>query len=258
MFVGDITGYIDVAQLVLYAFWIFFAGLIFYLRREDKREGYPLQNDLSAHGVRVVGFPDMPSPKTFKTADGASYFAPSGKGDDRPVKAEPAAPHPGAPLVPVGDPMLAEVGPGSYAEREHKPDMTNDGRPKLAPLRVETAFHIEERDPDPRGMMVIGGDGKAAGTVTDVWVDRGEYLIRYYEMSVADAPGASVLVPANFCRVNGKDRRIKVRALYAEHFKNVPKLENPDVVTRLEEEKVMGYFGAGTLYADPARQEPFA
>ena len=42
---GAITGYIDVAQLVLYAFWIFFVGLIFYLRREDKREGYPLVSD---------------------------------------------------------------------------------------------------------------------------------------------------------------------------------------------------------------------
>jgi len=31
---GAITGYIDVAQLTLYAFWIFFAGLVFYLRRE--------------------------------------------------------------------------------------------------------------------------------------------------------------------------------------------------------------------------------
>ena len=39
---GSITGYVDVAQLVLYAFWIFFFGLIIYLRREDKREGYPL------------------------------------------------------------------------------------------------------------------------------------------------------------------------------------------------------------------------
>ena len=39
---GAITGYIDVAQIALYAFWIFFAGLIFYLRKEDKREGYPL------------------------------------------------------------------------------------------------------------------------------------------------------------------------------------------------------------------------
>ena len=40
-----LTGYIDVAQVTLYAFWLFFAGLIFYLRREDKREGYPLDSD---------------------------------------------------------------------------------------------------------------------------------------------------------------------------------------------------------------------
>ncbi|MFN9102251.1 MAG: photosynthetic reaction center subunit H, partial [Betaproteobacteria bacterium] len=26
---GAITGYVDVAQLVLYVFWIFFAGLIY-------------------------------------------------------------------------------------------------------------------------------------------------------------------------------------------------------------------------------------
>ena len=56
---GAITGYIDVAQLVLYAFWIFFAGLIFYLRREDKREGYPLESD-RAGGVVVQGFPPFP------------------------------------------------------------------------------------------------------------------------------------------------------------------------------------------------------
>jgi photosynthetic reaction center H subunit len=39
---GAITGYVDVAQLALYAFWAFFFGLILYLRREDRREGYPL------------------------------------------------------------------------------------------------------------------------------------------------------------------------------------------------------------------------
>ena len=38
-----LIGNIDVALIVLYAFWIFFAALIFYLRREDKREGYPLE-----------------------------------------------------------------------------------------------------------------------------------------------------------------------------------------------------------------------
>ena len=48
---GAITQYIDVAQILLYAFWIFFAGLIIYLRREDKREGYPLESDRSARAT---------------------------------------------------------------------------------------------------------------------------------------------------------------------------------------------------------------
>ena len=65
---GAITGYIDVAQVVLYAFWVFFAGLIFYLRREDKREGYPLESDRPGR-LAVEGFPAMPSPKTFLMAD---------------------------------------------------------------------------------------------------------------------------------------------------------------------------------------------
>ena len=36
--------HIDGAQAALYAFWLFFAGLIYYLRREDKRSGYPLES----------------------------------------------------------------------------------------------------------------------------------------------------------------------------------------------------------------------
>ena len=42
---GALTSYIDVAQIVLYAFFVFFAGLIWYLRREDRREGYPLESE---------------------------------------------------------------------------------------------------------------------------------------------------------------------------------------------------------------------
>ena len=58
---GAITAYIDVAQIALYAFWVFFAGLIYYLHREDKREGYPLQSD---HGP-VNGWPMPPGEKQF-------------------------------------------------------------------------------------------------------------------------------------------------------------------------------------------------
>ncbi|TNY03226.1 photosynthetic reaction center subunit H, partial [Escherichia coli] len=66
---GAITGYIDVAQLVLYAFWIFFAGLIVYLHRENKREGYPLESDRS-RSISVQGWPAVPEAKTYRLANG--------------------------------------------------------------------------------------------------------------------------------------------------------------------------------------------
>lgn len=53
--------YLDGAQIALYAFWIFFAGLIVYIRREDKREGYPLE---SPQGPRE-GWPKVPPKKTY-------------------------------------------------------------------------------------------------------------------------------------------------------------------------------------------------
>ena len=43
----EIVGNIDAAQVVLYAFWIFFACLIWYLQAESRREGYPLENDIT-------------------------------------------------------------------------------------------------------------------------------------------------------------------------------------------------------------------
>lgn len=60
-----VTQYVDFAQIALYVFWIFFAGLIYYLRREDKREGYPLE---TRRKVRVQGWPPIPSEKYFYRA----------------------------------------------------------------------------------------------------------------------------------------------------------------------------------------------
>jgi hypothetical protein len=51
-------GYIDLPQVLVYVFWLSFAALILYLRREDKREGYPLDSDRK--NVVVQGFPAMP------------------------------------------------------------------------------------------------------------------------------------------------------------------------------------------------------
>ncbi len=47
-----------------------------------------------------------------------------------------------------------------------------------------------------------------------------------------------------------------MEVLLAAQFADIPGIKDPDSVTLLEEERIMSYFGAGTLYASPARQEP--
>ncbi len=254
---GAITSYIDVAQLTLYAFWFFFAGLVYYLRREDKREGYPLESDRSGR-VRVQGFPAIPAPKTFLLAHGGSVSAPSGKADTRQIRATPVGPWPGAPLEPTGNPMLDGVGPAAYAERANTPDLTLEGRPKIVPLRVARDFEIEPRDPDPRGMEVVAADRRVAGTVADVWVDQSEALIRYLEVNVSTPAGPRrVLLPLNFTRIDGGRREVKVSSIHARHFADVPALQSPDQVTLLEEDRITAYYASGHLYAEPSRMGPW-
>jgi len=278
MEVGAITSHIDVAQVVLYAFWLFFAGLIFYLRREDRREGYPLESE-------VTGKPDesswglwVPEPKVFLLPHGGTATAPDNRPEPDPSKLAPVAPWSGAPFEPTGNPMLDGVGPGAYAMRADEPDVMEDGSANIVPLRVASDYWIEESDTDPRGLEVIGADGKVAGTVKDVWVDRAEQLIRYLEVEVAGsdasqpavaeegaeegatAPAVStVLAPMPMVEIKGggmSKRHVKVNALLAHQFADVPKTKHSDQVTLLEEDRIVGYFGAGTLYASPSRLEP--
>jgi photosynthetic reaction center H subunit len=254
---GAITGYIDVAQLTLYAFWIFFAGLIFYLRREDKREGYPLKSDRSEH-VSVQGFPPLPTPKTFLLHNGGTVQAPRGELPEA-VLARPAEPWPGAPLIPTGNPMIDGVGPCAYADRSDVPEMMfeNEHETRIVPLRQAPEYFFALEDPEPIGMEVFGLDRARAGVVTDGWIDRSEMLLRYLEVAVDTTAGLrSVLLPMNLTKVNRKARRILVRSITAAQFATVPGLRNPDQVTALEEDKIMAYYGGGNLYATPRRQEP--
>ena len=252
---GTITAYIDVAQIALYVFWIFFAGLIYYLHREDKREGYPLESDRSGGRILVQGFPAVPTPKTFLLRDGRVVHAPRASDLQPTLGGAPSASHLGAPLEPIGDPMLAAVGPGAYAQRADVPDTTAEGEARIVPLRAAPGFVVAHRDPDPRGLPVIGADGAVAGTVHELWVDRAEGLFRYLEVALpASGAARRVLLPMGFARIT--DRQVGVRSILSAQFAQVPALRNPDVVTLLEEEKVMAYYGGGTLYATPARQEP--
>lgn len=273
--IGAITGYIDVAQLVLYAFWLFFFGLIYYLRQEDKREGYPLAADPAVpserHNRRMEGFPPMPRPKEFLLADGSTRAAPREDADPADLKAVPMDAWPGSPLVPTGNPMRDAVGPASYALRPDVPEKTLHGQQRMAPMRLATEFRVESRDPDPRGMAVIGADGKLGGEIVDIWIDRAEPQIRFLELKVQNGAGANndeegtesevatsrKLLPIVFCRVDGQRRQVRVKSILGSQFADVPSLRNPDQLTQLEEDRICAYYGSGHLYATPSRQEPW-
>jgi len=191
----EFTQYIDLAQITLYLFWIFFFGLIYWLRKEDRREGYPLEKD----NPRIVGATSnllFPSPKRFLLPDGSHYMAPDFQRDTRDIAAERTARSGGSTLEPTGDPMLDGVGPAAWADRHDEPELGREGHPAVVPLRAAPDFRVSA-GPDVRGWPVIAGDGEVAGTVSEIWVDRLDMLIRYLEVELADPDAAEAAAEAS-------------------------------------------------------------
>ncbi len=246
----------DLAFIALYAFWIFFAGLIVYLQKEGKREGYPLVHEYDKRWV-VEGFPATPSPKTFLLPHGGSVQAPRQE-TERKVALAATSRFPGYPFEPTGNPMQDGVGPASYCDRADVPDVAyEDELPKIVPLRVAAGWSIVGDDPDPRGMPVICADGRVAGRVVDVWVDRSEVMIRYLEAEVLTATGdRRIIFPMTLARINGRGE-VLVKSVLASQFAEAPGLQNPDQITLREEDRISGYFAGGQLYAEPSRMGPF-
>jgi photosynthetic reaction center H subunit len=249
---------IDLTQVLLYMFWIFFAGLIYYLQREMQREGYPVEIDEEPGRYRPKSLLFFPAPKTFLFAYGGSRSAPDDSHDRRPVPGVPIARFPGAAIEPTSpNPMLDSIGPGSWAERADTPDLTYDGRNKIVPMRVAPTYYPAHEDPDPRGYDVVGCDGVVGGKVMDIWVDRSEAIARYLEIEVMrGGTPRRALLPMNFVKFAKGPARIEVKAITGTQFADAPGFAQPDRVTLLEEEKICAYYGAGTLYATPSRQEP--
>ncbi len=248
---GAITPYIDVAQLVLYLFWLFFAGVIYYLVRENHREGYPMDVDGNA---TITGWP-VPQPKTYRMPHGPDILKPDFVPEAVNYHAGPAHGYIGAPLVPSGDPMKSNVGPGSYAQRADVPDLDHTGVPKILPLRLLPKHRLSRKDPDPRGLPVVGADGEVGGTVRDLWCDTSEQMLRYLEVETGPATAIRhVLLPIPFARI-GRNQ-VSVNAVLGHQIAHAPGQRSDSQITMLEEEKIVAYYGAGTLYADPERAEP--
>jgi photosynthetic reaction center H subunit len=257
------AGNFDMASLIFGTFVAFFFGLILYLRREDRREGYPLEDDVTGKTEPMGGLFFVAQPKTFHLSGGGSVIKPDYTRDGPVANLRQTARVSGSPFEPVGNPMAAGVGPGAYAQRSKEPEQMHHGGPKVVPLRAAESFWIDGRLDDPRGMTVVAADWVNAGVVVDCWVDQAEALIRYLEVELSAETGAAgrhVLVPMPMSVIKKSnrpaERRVKVDSILAKQFSGVPQLSNPTSVTVDEEERIAAYFGGGLLYATPGRTEP--
>ncbi len=183
-----------------------------------------------------------------------------------PRNARPVESSFGAPLEPIGNPLTAGIGPGAWAERADRPDLTYKGVARIVPMRVATDFHVAHQDPDPRGLDVKGMDGVVAGTVVDLWVDRSEPCLRFVEVELTS--GGRRLLPVPFLRVPRPEgflpfmsdskaaSHVQIHVLKAADFAGIPQTKSPDSVTLLEEDKISAYFGAGSLWNSDLRFGP--
>ena len=251
---GTFFAEFDLASLAIWLFWAFFALLIFYIQRENMREGYPMENDDGTEAANEGPFP-LPEPKTFKLPHGRGEVSlPDGARETRDVALRQTNVANGYPLEPTGDPMVDGVGPAAWAPRRDVPELDGKGHPKIVPMAGTEHFHVAAGR-DPRGLPVMAGDEAIVGKIIDMWIDEPEQLVRYLEVELDPQHGEGTrLLPMTMARIHSD--RVAVKSIFGAHFNGVPRNASGRQVTMLEEEKISAYYAGGLLYASKDRQEP--
>ncbi|MEO0872023.1 MAG: photosynthetic reaction center subunit H [Pseudomonadota bacterium] len=262
-----IAGKFDVAELTFFLFFFFFIGLVIYLNRESRREGYPLEDEFTG---KLESAPLIAADKkVFKLPHGRGTYVPEdAPRDGVDIPAERMFHGGGAAYIPTGNPMKDGLGPAAWANRQDYPDLTFDGRPRIVPIGASHEIEIAPNDPNIVGWPVYDCNVELAGKVSDIWVDQSEHIIRYLEIETNS--GKKVLAPIFVAVVQTKGalgglmegllppqpELVQIDAITKDHFDDVPGLAAPGQITRLEEDKIMAYYGGGYMYATPERSEP--
>jgi len=75
------------------------------------------------------------------------------------------------------------------------------------------------------------------------------------ENELDDGSGTEPL-PMNFLTIKAKLRETRTNTITAAQFSDVPRTNDPQIITMLEDKKIIGYHGAGLFYSTPDRAKP--
>ena len=253
---GSITAHIDLAQTAITLFFLFFLLLVFYLRRADKREGYPMRAS-PFDRTPLIGFPAPPAePMTYILNEGGTTLAPH----DYPqptLSAKPFYPFAGTPLTPIGNPLLAAIGPGAWVNRRDEPMLMEKGTLVLQPLHLLPDWSLAPGDTDPRGMTVFDWRWREVGTVSEIWIDRSIEIMRLLEVKLQPGLGRDrILVPIFHVHINERAREVRIESLRAHQVADVPMPAAADRITAREEDRLNAYYAAGRFYRDTTLTDP--
>ncbi|PRY92041.1 photosynthetic reaction center H subunit [Hasllibacter halocynthiae] len=248
----DLAFGFDPVLAMVVIFFFLFVVLVIWLRREDKREGYPADTAGAFSSVRLLpNWIGMPGRKVFHRPHGNPPVSTPRREPLRESGARPPRAARGRPFRPVLDGLKEGVGPASWQNREEKPDLDRKGRPKIIPLSSNAEYFVAEGDPDPRGWLVRGADFAVAGEVKDLWFNRAEFFLRYLDVELEE--GGRRLVPLFFTITKPRRGEILVPHLPADRFRDAPTLASPDRITMREEDRVNAFFAGAAFYGKNPR-----
>jgi photosynthetic reaction center H subunit len=117
------------------------------------------------------------------------------------------------------------------------------------PLRSLPDWGLAYADQDPRGLRVISAEGLDVGVVVDLWIDRSVKILRYLEVEVKLAIGTRrSLLPIYYTDIKAKRGLVKVSAIRAGQFADVPTTSAPDTITAREEDQVNAFYAGAKFF----------
>ena len=253
----NVTQHIDLPQLAFWLFALAFVAICYFLRKNDKREGYPLKASPFT-GERLRGAPLAAPPLTYLLNEGGATSTP------HEYPAPPGAVLPfyrfdGTPFRPAADLLRTPLGPGAWVMRSNEPMRTENGDLLLQPLRLCGPWSVGDGEANPCGMAVFDTRWRPVGIVADVWIDRGIRIIKHLEVELREGLGGGrVLVPIFHVAINERAREIRVTALSDHEFAAIPMPAAPDRITAREEDQLNCYFAAGRFYRDMPDSKKYA